>query len=197
MRFKPRTFDFRLPLESIEEKRIRASKRIYIYVYRSVYARENVLTLAPIWLPHCPAWICTISRIFVSANGRKKRHENFNYGQTKTEISIEHPHRWSVGHPRTRYKSVDPRLDGICLPKAFRANRNRRTSVSPWRREGSRLAMIPFLLPSFLLSLSLSRALTSSLSLTRGRGYRSKFREIANERKRRNGNGNTVFRIRC
>lgn len=27
---------------------------------------ENVvLTLAPIWFPHCPAWRCTISLIFV------------------------------------------------------------------------------------------------------------------------------------
>lgn len=26
----------------------------------------RTLTLAPIWLPHCPAWICTISRILVT-----------------------------------------------------------------------------------------------------------------------------------
>lgn len=60
---------------------------------------------------------------------------------------------------------MDPRLDGIYLPKAFRANRNRRTSVSPWRREGSRLAMIPF-----LFSLFLSLALSPRLSADEGEG---------------------------
>lgn len=64
---------------------------------------------------------------------------------------------------------MDPRLDGIYLPKAFRANRNRRTSVSPWRREGSRLAMIPFLF-LFSFSLFLFLALSPRLSADEGEG---------------------------
>jgi len=28
------------------------------------YEQLFLLTLAPIWLPHWPAWMCTISRIF-------------------------------------------------------------------------------------------------------------------------------------
>ena len=36
-------------------------RRIDIYNNnKSIY---SVLTLAPIWLPHCPAWMCTISLI--------------------------------------------------------------------------------------------------------------------------------------
>ena len=27
---------------------------------------ESELTLAPIWLPHCPAWMCTISLMLIS-----------------------------------------------------------------------------------------------------------------------------------
>lgn len=29
---------------------------------------KELLTLAPIWLPHCPAWICTISLILFYVN---------------------------------------------------------------------------------------------------------------------------------
>lgn len=86
--------DFHLPLERIET-RIRASKCIYMYIYiyiclsKRVYASTDlgtnlVATLSSLDMHDFPH-LCNGKR-------KEKRHENFNYGQTKTEISIEHPH---------------------------------------------------------------------------------------------------------